>query len=63
MLFDFPTLFAAMLFVVTVAGLLLMFSWLQNRDVVALGLWGTGYLLGAAAMSVLALRAAFSFSS
>ena len=39
-----------MLFVVTVAGLLLLFSWMQNRGVVALGLWGTGYLLAAAAI-------------
>jgi diguanylate cyclase (GGDEF)-like protein len=50
MAFDIPTLFAVMLFVVTVAGLLLLFAWMQNRGVVALGLWGTSYLLGAAAI-------------
>jgi diguanylate cyclase (GGDEF)-like protein len=52
--FDFPTLFAVMLFAVAVAGLLLLFSWLQNRGVVALGLWGTGYVLSAVAMAMLA---------
>jgi diguanylate cyclase (GGDEF)-like protein len=53
-MFDFPTLFAVTLFVTVVAGLLLVFSWLQNRRVVALALWGAGFLLSAGAMMLVA---------
>ena len=55
-MFDFPTLFSVTLFVSAVAGLLLVFSWLQNRRVVALALWGVGFLLSAGAMALVAAR-------
>jgi diguanylate cyclase (GGDEF)-like protein len=53
---DLPTLCAVTFFIAVTAGLLLLFSWLQNRRVPALALWGLGYLLGAAAAVLLALR-------
>jgi diguanylate cyclase (GGDEF)-like protein len=56
-MFDFPTLFTVTTFFSTVAGLLLVFAWLQNRTVAALGMWGTAYLMGACAMSMVDIRA------
>jgi len=50
---DFSTLFSVTLFLSTVAGLLLLFAWLQNRSVAALGLWGTAYLMNTAALALL----------
>jgi diguanylate cyclase (GGDEF)-like protein len=44
---DLQTLFAVTIFVTVVGGLLLLFTFLQNRNTPALALWGTGYLLGA----------------
>ena len=44
---DLPTLFAVTFFVTVVGGLLLLFTFLQNRNTPALALWGTGYLVGA----------------
>jgi diguanylate cyclase (GGDEF)-like protein len=52
-MFDFSTLFSVMLFVSAVAGILLTFSWLQNRSIGALGLWGSAYLVSTVAMAVL----------
>jgi diguanylate cyclase (GGDEF)-like protein len=43
-------------FITIVAGLLLVFSWLQNRRAPSLALWGLGYLLGAVGPGILALR-------
>jgi diguanylate cyclase (GGDEF)-like protein len=55
-MFDFSTLFAVTLFLSTVAGLLLLFAWLQNRSEAALGLWGTAYLMNTAALALLHAR-------
>jgi diguanylate cyclase (GGDEF)-like protein len=44
---DLPTLFAVTFFVTVVGGLLLLFTFLQNRNTPALAFWGTGYLVGA----------------
>src|ERR1044071_9434021 len=52
-MFDFSTLFAVMLFVSAVAGVLLVFAWLQNRSIAALGLWGGAYLVSTVAMALL----------
>ena len=51
---DLPTLFAVTVFVSATGGLLLLFAWMQNRNTPALGLWGIGYLFGAAAAAFLA---------
>jgi len=53
LIIDLPTLFAVTVFISISAGLLLLFSWLQNRATIALAYWGVGYLLGAAAAAVL----------
>jgi diguanylate cyclase (GGDEF)-like protein len=53
---DLSTLCAVAVFVTAVAGLLLLFSWLQNRRDPSLALWGLGYLFGAIAPAFLALR-------
>jgi diguanylate cyclase (GGDEF)-like protein len=53
---DVPTLCAVAGFVTVIGGLLLLFSWMQNRKVPALALWGLGYLLGAAGTALLSLR-------
>ena len=53
-MFDLPTLFAVTLFVNVVAGLLLVFSWMQRRSEAALALWGTGFLFSAAALALIA---------
>jgi diguanylate cyclase (GGDEF)-like protein len=46
MVLDVPTLFAVTLFTTVVGGLLLLFTFLQNRNTPALALWGAGYLVG-----------------
>jgi diguanylate cyclase (GGDEF)-like protein len=51
---DLPTLFAITVFLSVTGGLLLLFSWLQNRKTRALAWWGGGYLIGAVASSLLA---------
>jgi diguanylate cyclase (GGDEF)-like protein len=53
---DLPTLCAVTGFVIVIGGLLLLFSWLQNRSVPALAFWGLGYLLGAAGTALMVLR-------
>jgi diguanylate cyclase (GGDEF)-like protein len=50
---DLPTLFAVTFFVTVVGGLLLLFTFLQNRNTPALALWGTGYLVGATGAALL----------
>ncbi len=54
--FDLSTLFFVTLFVSAIAGLLLVFSWWQNRAVPALLLWGCAYLICAVAMLLLSAR-------
>jgi diguanylate cyclase (GGDEF)-like protein len=53
-LLDLPTLLAVTFFVTVVAGLLLLFAFLQNRNTPALALWGIGYLVGAAGAALIA---------
>jgi diguanylate cyclase (GGDEF)-like protein len=53
---DLPTLCVVAFFITVVAGLLLLFSWLQNRREPSLALWGLGYLLAAIGPAFLALR-------
>jgi diguanylate cyclase (GGDEF)-like protein len=53
---DLPTLCTVAVFITAVGGLLLLFSWLQNRRESSLALWGLGYLFGALAPAFLALR-------
>jgi diguanylate cyclase (GGDEF)-like protein len=50
---DLPTLFAVTFFVTVVGGLLLLFTFLQNRNTPALAFWGTGYLVGATGAALL----------
>ena len=49
---DFQTLFVVTMFILAVAGLLLVFAWRQNPAIMALGLWGSAYLMGSAAMAL-----------
>ena len=53
---DLPTLCAVTVFVAATGGLLLLFSWSQNRTAPALAFWGFGYLLGAAGAALMAGR-------
>jgi diguanylate cyclase (GGDEF)-like protein len=55
-MFDYPTLLTVTMFVSAVAGILLTFSWLQNRSIDALGIWGAAYLLSTAAMTLLVVN-------
>jgi diguanylate cyclase (GGDEF)-like protein len=55
-MFDFPTLLAVTMFVSAVAGILLLFSWLQNRSIHALGIWGVAYLISTTAMTMLVVN-------
>jgi diguanylate cyclase (GGDEF)-like protein len=50
---DVPTLFAVTVFISLSGGLLLLFSWMQNRSTPALAMWGSGYLIAAAAAALL----------
>jgi diguanylate cyclase (GGDEF)-like protein len=50
---DLPTLLAVTFFVTLIAGLLLLFTFLQNRNTPALALWGVGYLVGAGGAALL----------
>lgn len=52
---DLPTLCAVTVFISVTGGLLLLFSWLQNRSEQALAFWGVGYLVGSAGSGLLAL--------
>jgi diguanylate cyclase (GGDEF)-like protein len=52
-MFDFHTLFVVTMFILGVAGLLLLFAWRQNTTIVALGLWSSAFFMGSAAMSLL----------
>lgn len=49
-LLDFPTLVFAAVCVAGFLGLLLLTTWLQQREVRALAWWGSAYLIGAAAI-------------
>lgn len=56
MLLDVPTLLVVSIFVTTVLGLLLIFAWIQDRSIQALGWWGCAYLLGGLSAGMLSLQ-------
>jgi diguanylate cyclase (GGDEF)-like protein len=49
---DMPTLCFVSVIVVAVLGLLLVLTWLQQRNVRALAWWGAAYLIGASSMAL-----------
>lgn len=53
---DIATLFVVTVFIMALGGLLLLFSWLQNRDTTALGWWGLAFLVYAPATALLGMR-------
>ena len=53
---DLPTVFVMTVFLSAIGGLLLLFSWTQNRSTPALALWGVGYLFGSAGSALLGLH-------
>jgi diguanylate cyclase (GGDEF)-like protein len=53
---DAPTLFVIAVFVCAVAGLLLLLSWLQNRNVRGLALWASALIIGAIGVALIAAR-------
>jgi diguanylate cyclase (GGDEF)-like protein len=55
---DLPTLFVLTVFLSVTGGLLLLFSWAQNRNTPALAFWGIGYLFGAAGAVLLGAHGA-----
>jgi diguanylate cyclase (GGDEF)-like protein len=56
MALDLPTLFIITVFVSAVAGLMLLFSWLQNRNVQALALWGAAFIMGSVGVALVFAR-------
>ena len=53
---DIDTLFLTTVFSSAVAAGLLLLTWLQNRNVVALALWGAGFALGAGGLALITSR-------
>jgi diguanylate cyclase (GGDEF)-like protein len=53
---DLPTLFVTAVFASAVAGLLLLLSWLQNRNVGALALWAAAFMIGSAGVALISER-------
>jgi diguanylate cyclase (GGDEF)-like protein len=47
------TLLAIAVFTPALAGCLLLFSWLQHRKIIALGLWGWGFITGSVATTLI----------
>jgi diguanylate cyclase (GGDEF)-like protein len=56
MVLDVPTLLVVSIFVTAVLGLLLIFAWIQDRSIQALGWWGVAYLLGGLSAGMLSLQ-------
>jgi diguanylate cyclase (GGDEF)-like protein len=56
MALDIPTLFFIAVFVCAVAGLLLLLSWLQNRNVRGLAFWASGLIIGSISVALIAGR-------
>ncbi len=56
MTLDVATLFFVTVFMLGLGGLLLLFAWLQNRSITALGWWGAAFLLFAPGTALFALR-------
>ena len=53
---DLPTLFVTAVFASAVAGLLLLLSWLQNRNVAALALWAAAFIIGSVGVALISER-------
>ena len=53
---DIPTLYVVAVFVCAVAGLLLLLSWLQNRNVRGLALWASALIIGSIGVALIAAR-------
>jgi diguanylate cyclase (GGDEF)-like protein len=53
---DLPTLFIIAVLVSAVAGLLLLLSWLNNRNVQALGMWAAAFVIGAFGVALVGAR-------
>jgi diguanylate cyclase (GGDEF)-like protein len=53
---DIPTLFVVAVFVCAVAGLLLLLSWLQNRNVRGLAFWASALIIGSIGVALIAAR-------
>jgi diguanylate cyclase (GGDEF)-like protein len=53
---DLPTLFVTAVFASAVAGLLLLLSWLQNRNVGALALWAAAFMFGSVGVALVSER-------
>ena len=53
---DLPTLFITAVFASAVAGLLLLLSWVQNRNVGALALWAAAFLIGSVGVALYSER-------
>lgn len=56
MVLDIPTLLVVSIFVTAILGLLLIFAWIQDRSIQALGWWGAAYLLGGLSAGMLSLQ-------
>jgi diguanylate cyclase (GGDEF)-like protein len=56
MILDVPTLLVVSIFVTAMLGLLLIFAWIQDRSIQALGWWGVAYLLGGLSAGMLSLQ-------
>lgn len=53
---DLPTLLVTAVFASAVAGLLLLLSWVQNRNVGALALWATAFMIGSIGVALISER-------
>jgi diguanylate cyclase (GGDEF)-like protein len=56
MSFDLSSLLAIVVFTSAVAGCLLLFSWLQDRETIALAMWGASFVMGALSTALIAAR-------
>ena len=59
---DFQTLFFATGFITEVGGLMLLFSWLQDRRSTALAYWGAAYSIAAIGGLLFGMRATLPIS-
>ena len=50
---NLTTLLAITVFTPAIAGCLLLLSWLQHRTIVALGVWGSGFLTASIATTLI----------
>jgi diguanylate cyclase (GGDEF)-like protein len=55
---DVHTLFVIAVLVLAVAGLLLLLTWLQNRNVVALAMWAAAFMIQSVGVALISVRGA-----